>query len=850
MSAGSAAKLKELSEKVYLHRATSIQMLGEALPSIDVPVNNGAVSSTLNPRLRAESDVNVNYVELDHVRGESMVETKITPMGSDLDSMLQRCLTVLLLAFRMFGFHTERYRMGNTLRHWRRLCDEVGGANAWIKVSKYKLAAYFAFHNDQPLPVPPFSKEDDQPGVLLGGRAVRWQRRILNSVRSREFLTTILYSKKGFPRPDRAAVAEAEKDMVKKLTTPRPTPPYLRLRDWADEPIMNRHQEFYVTKDVVKRELRRTVRELFEGKEYTIEDRVRPFCPSTSANYINSRRALGAIGTILEHEDLLENLRTDRPLIRFEKVRRGDGEERRVQEADSTEYSVNDSQLMRNFRRFYWRLLARAEGEVPTVAPVGLPEALKVRVISKGPGLLMTVFKPLQQFLWRVLKDHPTFILTGTEVTAEIVQKSLGEKLRDGELYLSGDYADATNELHSWVSETIAEELSSVLRLSKAEQRMFRRALTGHVFKDAEGNFKLQETGQLMGSVVSFPILCIANAACTRYALEQAVGKVSSLRNCPMLINGDDVVARTTKLGCSIWRTVTSYAGLKESVGKTYYSRDFLNVNSTNFRRLATPEVRRMDIQKRLAELRAGIHPSGELEGERPMWFVRVPYVNMGLLLGLKRSGLRNGIRDAVPGMSRTLTLGACQRELASSCPPSMVDTVLTEYTHRNWDVLSQLRVPWFMPEYLGGLGFQPYTNVHTGELLGPTFLDLRKGSYLYWNAADKVRRGTMAEWQLHYLAMERMPERPSATIAENENFDRVYGRMVVSLLFDSRIELKHLKKMPSGPYNQIRNLRCNERLWVRAERVPLERALAVRDRLISARQPPRSLNVVQLISS
>jgi len=778
-------------------------------------------------------------------RAASMVETRTTTPESHaaMVSQLQRCLFVLVTVYKLFGFDANGYKTGNTLRHWMNLCVEVGGPNAWLKVAKYKLAAFFAAHKDQPLPPKPF-KQTDSPSALLGGRAFRWQARALRSESSDSFLTTILYSKKGFPRPDKAMVTAAELEAVRKLTTKRPTAAFVRLHAWADEPSLKKQQDLVLFKSTVQLQLRRTVRELYEGKKYGLDDRILPFFPSTSANYNRSRSAMGAVGEVLAHPDLLAGLREPIDGVQLQHdstIQRGD--EHRAK--DPWGWHADTRVLDDKFRRFYWRLLTRAEGEVPVAEPVGLPEALKIRVITKGPPLTYTALKPLQRFLWKVLKCHPAFVLVGTPVTAAILQKQLGRGLAEGEMFLSGDYQDATNELHGWVSETIADELAVVLQLSAVERRLFVRALTQHVFEGADGNWLPQETGQLMGSVVSFPVLCIANAALTRYAMEQAAAKKMPLHCLKALFNGDDVVAKTTAEGCRLWRIVTAFAGLKERVGKSYYSRDFLNVNSTNFR--YTPEVQQTVVQSKgrytqarlddmrstlavqkflpvrlaglVAQYTGGLEENSDIDlGPFPVRaaaFVSVDYVNMGLLFGLKRSGLQVGAKDVVGDSSFDETVGSRARELSRSAPPSLRDAVMTEFLRRNGSMLKGVRVPWFVPEYLGGVGLPAFFDSRDGTYHGPTMVDLQKGADIFWNKRDEVRRGTDSGWKVHALVQQRLPVRQETLSADDEeSWGRVYGRLCVSLLFDSRIDPSQLFDESA---QSLKNLRANERLWAAA---------------------------------
>jgi hypothetical protein len=248
----------------------------------------------------------------------------------------------------------------------------------------------------------------------------------------------------------------------------------------------------------------------------------------------------------------------------------------------STVPIVNDKKLHDVFIDLYLRIRDLAKEEIPLAKPLALAEALKTRVISKGPPFLYTVLKPLQVKLWSVLKSHPCFSLIGKPVDDMYVQERMGAKLKDDQIFLSVDYTDATNEMYSWVSDVIVNEIVDCLSIPDDEAFMFKTALTGHIL-EYNGEVAKQERGQLMGSIVSFPILCIANAAICRMALEADQSRVFTLRDCPLAINGDDAIMKMTRKSVKIWETIGSYCGLSPSIGKVYESNRFLNINSTTY---------------------------------------------------------------------------------------------------------------------------------------------------------------------------------------------------------------------------------------------------------------------------
>ena len=227
------------------------------------------------------------------------------------------------------------------------------------------------------------------------------------------------------------------------------------------------------------KQLRRTVKEIFEGESFSFEERMRPFMPSTSANYIRSRKEAGAIGAILDHPELLKGLRKAGGVFKAE--RKASASEEKIARTDE---SVTISGTMEDtFKTFWFRILKIAKDEIPRVEPVALAEALKVRVITKGPPFAQTVLRALWKKLHTVMRHHKVFELIGHPVDELYVRNQMGLDLKEDEVYLSADYEAATDNLQPWVSETIADEISICLNLSEIERELMIRILTQHVYE-------------------------------------------------------------------------------------------------------------------------------------------------------------------------------------------------------------------------------------------------------------------------------------------------------------------------------------------------------------------------------
>jgi len=519
----------------------------------------------------------------------------------------------------------------------------------------------------------------------------------------------------------------------------------------------------------------------------------------------------GAVGVVMAHPELLAGLRSSIPVRLWEYT----GGEEQIENEDSVSYEADISPLYERFRCFYWRLLARASEEPLTVTALPLAESLKVRVISKGPPLIYTALKPLQRFMWRTLKQHPCFSLIGETISERYIQDRMGSKLEDGEIYLSGDYKAATDNLAPWVSNAIVECISDEIGLSEVERYLFKRSLTGHRFDisdmsvsdevrarahPSDGHVP-QVWGQLMGSITSFPVLCLANAAMCRFALEESTGRKWTLADARLAINGDDVVMRGPRILRDTWRACTSFVGLTESVGKTYFSRSFLEMNSTCFRRLADP----------FDQMVNGV--------TRPCYFRQMARINMGLIVGLTRAS-SIGIGTAVGGSGFTPSIGARCRALVAEAPAKYRDVLIHEFIMSNYQVLSKCRVPWFLPEWIGGLGLP----VQTDQRVAPVSkVNYGKAKYLMVTGLvhGLTRPAAASSWETHKLVMARLPMRLRDAIARGSVDDggvALYGAMCVSLLFDQNVVIADMFDADPNPDKPIEQLKHNEKMWLRAD--------------------------------
>jgi hypothetical protein len=373
--------------------------------------------------------------------------------------------------------------------------------------------------------------------------------------------------------------------------------------------------------------------------------------------------------------------------------------------------------------------LLRYFGTELAVSPVGLPEPFKVRVISKGPTMPYWVCQVLQKAIHTALQKLPEFRLT-RETPDRDITSLLTEVLGTAELAIpcfnvSGDYTAATDNLHPGSSEIISEELSLAMGLSDELSDLFKRALTGHVLHDPERElhgmpFEPQRWGQLMGSNVSFPVLCIANLAMTILALRRAEGLppqrgAKGGREPPpdvprgkwgrrvgrsgILINGDDIGFQAGTAAIREWTRITTRFGLSPSVGKNFVSREFIQLNSKMFRvDFAAPPVS-LGVLADLPSALAAQLGSGLLRLTRREWRL-VPTASLAVLCPPRRVTAAEFFLSA-PEWQRTFLAGS------EGAEADRLNSIFIEIWSPFLRLLPTGLMNWFVPRSLGGFGLR-----------------------------------------------------------------------------------------------------------------------------------------------
>lgn len=225
----------------------------------------------------------------------------------------------------------------------------------------------------------------------------------------------------------------------------------------------------------------------------------------------------------------------------------------------------------------------------PTVTAIALPEPLKVRMITKAESETKCL-QPLQKALFEYLGECPQFCLTNgcsknklwddfeSEGLSwiekmEAVVQSIFVRKNDDEEWLSGDYTAATDNFPMSVTNALIEGILS--RIShEPTKRWVRYECSPHFIKYPKGGIGKQTSGQLMGGLLSFPLLCFLND----FIVQDSGFEVGKY-----LINGDDVVAAGTPECIAQWRNNAPKVGLALSLGKNFIHDRFCTVNSQLF---------------------------------------------------------------------------------------------------------------------------------------------------------------------------------------------------------------------------------------------------------------------------
>nr|QNN89182.1 putative RNA dependent RNA polymerase [Pezizella ericae ourmia-like virus 1] len=196
----------------------------------------------------------------------------------------------------------------------------------------------------------------------------------------------------------------------------------------------------------------------------------------------------------------------------------------------------------------------------------------KHRIVSKS-DVTANLFRPLHTSMYNHLSKF-SWLLRGEAKPVSF----RGFNARRGEVFVSGDYESATDNLNGHLQRKI---LSIILSQSTSVPKGIKDSAAQMLRSTLElpgGACYVQERGQLMGNLLSFPLLCIVNYLGFKYFVGDR----------PVRVNGDDIVFRATAQEANRWMEGIRVSGLTLSKGKTMVNGRYFSLNSSLFKAMPT----------------------------------------------------------------------------------------------------------------------------------------------------------------------------------------------------------------------------------------------------------------------
>jgi hypothetical protein len=217
-------------------------------------------------------------------------------------------------------------------------------------------------------------------------------------------------------------------------------------------------------------------------------------------------------------------------------------------------------------------------------------EPLKCRLITKGNGAPYAAAMVYQKDMWNKLRKFPQFALIGEPLEEHhlftLLQQEKDAQLNEFDQWVSGDYSAATDGLSQQINSLCMSEYLNSIQASDDERKILGAVLGNHRIEypdKYEIDSIQQSNGQLMGSPVSFSVLCSINLAAYWCALEEFTGRSFSCSQLPVLVNGDDILFRSNSAFYEVWKKWIGEVGFTLSLGKNYIHKDVFTINSECF---------------------------------------------------------------------------------------------------------------------------------------------------------------------------------------------------------------------------------------------------------------------------
>jgi hypothetical protein len=168
------------------------------------------------------------------------------------------------------------------------------------------------------------------------------------------------------------------------------------------------------------------------------------------------------------------------------------------------------------------------------------------------------------------------------DVTKGDFEEIVGDR-REGELYISGDYSAATDNIYLPAVSVIVDEISKCPELSAKERSVLLGSFDNLRYKNSTclaSDLYPIKRGSMMGNLISFPLLCLLNKACFDISCDV---RNEGDRSRKGRFNGDDCIFCGDLDFYRVWKSVTSRYGFLVNEEKTDRSSRWIDLNSQTY---------------------------------------------------------------------------------------------------------------------------------------------------------------------------------------------------------------------------------------------------------------------------
>jgi len=232
------------------------------------------------------------------------------------------------------------------------------------------------------------------------------------------------------------------------------------------------------------------------------------------------------------------------------------------------------------FGRDFGRSFGQLKGALQVVQSAGKPRPLTT---FSADGHFL---RPLHKAIYSHLSKEKW--MSRGDISADSLRRAGFRK--DLGTLTSGDYASATDNLSIEVMECAIEAMLENVAIVPPNIREFalsacrpflyasREEYEEDLLLGTGSSVGVPRKGQMMGSYLSFPLLCLQNYLAFRWSTRRAGKKI------PVIINGDDILFQSSPAVSKGWMDVVGSLGLQVELTKTSVDDNYGSLNSTLLR--------------------------------------------------------------------------------------------------------------------------------------------------------------------------------------------------------------------------------------------------------------------------